>query len=156
MRTNGRSGAAWRAAAAALALAVAAAAAAGPDDAADAGSEDGGPQRRGALTSAESFYVEWWTEPEPIPLNEMFVVHFRVLEPGDRRAPVHDAVVTASARMPEHNHGTTLQPHIDSHGDGTATGHGFLLHMEGTWQLRVAVAVGARMERATFDVDLAP
>ncbi|HEX2253320.1 MAG TPA: hypothetical protein VHQ65_08630 [Thermoanaerobaculia bacterium] len=127
-----------------------------------AGTEDGGelarPQaaREGALTSGGSFYVEWWPEPTPVPLNEMFAIGFRVLAPDDRATLVSGAALTARAWMPEHNHGTPLEPRIEAHGDGTFTGHGFLLQMEGHWELRVGVAADGRMERAVFDIELAP
>jgi hypothetical protein len=125
-----------------------------PQDAGAVAPEKAQPVRTGAATSGGSFYVEWWTEPAPVPLNEMFEIHFRVLEPGDHQTLVDGAVVTADAWMPEHNHGTPLQPRIESPGDGTATGRGFLLQMEGHWELRVGVAAGGRMERAIFPIDL--
>ncbi len=134
----------------ALPTAAAVAGATGEDVGDDAG------QIRGGLTSAGSFYVEWWPEPETIPFNEMFAIHFRVLEPDDRETAIADAVVTANAWMPEHNHGTALRPRVESFGDGTATARGLLLHMEGRWQLRVGVAVGGQMERTTFDIQLEP
>jgi len=112
--------------------------------------------RRGGLTSSGSFYIEWWLEREPVLLNEMFTMHFLVLDPEDRKTPVDNAVVTVNAWMPEHKHGTTLQPRIESYGDGSATAFGLLLHMEGKWELRVAVAVGGQMERATFIIYLEP
>lgn len=114
------------------------------------------PAVYGAATSGGSFYVEWSPEPSPVPLNELFAVRFRVLDPADRETPVAGAAVTADAWMPEHGHGTTLTPRVDSHGDGTATGEGFLLHMEGRWELRVGVAVDGRMERAVFEVVVGP
>ena len=78
------------------------------------------------------------------------LVNATVTIDGDR------AVVTANAWMPEHNHGTALQPRVESHGDGTATGEGFLLHMQGRWELRVGVAVDGQMERATFGFLIEP
>lgn len=114
------------------------------------------PEVRGAATSGGSFWVEWSTEPAPLPLNELFAVRFRVLDPADPTTLLAGARVTADAWMPVHNHGTTLAPEVTSHGDGTATGEGFLLHMEGRWVLRVGVAVDGRMERAVFEIDLSP
>lgn len=111
-------------------------------------------ERQGAVTSGGSFYVEWWPDPAPVPLDELFEIHFRVLEPGDRATLVTGAAVTAGAWMPAHNHGSPLVPRIEPHGDGTFTGHGFLLQMEGHWELRVSVAAEGRLERAVFDVEL--
>ncbi len=114
------------------------------------------PPSEGKLTSAGSFYVMWWTEPEAIPLNEMFTLHVCVVEPNDHTTLILEAVITADAWMPAHNHGTTLQPRVQSHGDGTATVTGMLLHMEGQWELRFGVAAGARMERVSFPIQLGP
>jgi hypothetical protein len=110
----------------------------------------------GAVSSDGSYYIEWSPNPAPLPLNELFEIHFRVSHAERREQLVAGAVVTASAWMPAHNHGTSLQPVVQSAGDGTAIGSGFLLHMEGDWQLRVGVAVEGRMERATFDFNLSP
>lgn len=121
------------------------------EDAADPASAGGG-----AVSSDGSYYVEWWPDPLPLPLNEMFEIHFKVSHAEQRERLVAGAVVTASVWMPEHRHGTSLQPVVRSAGDGTAIGSGFLLHMEGHWQLRVGVAVAGRMERASFDFVLNP
>ena len=140
-----------------------------------------------ALTTGGSYRVEIEADPYPIPLNEMFTLHFRITEgrmteghiaedpsaeghiaedpsaedpsaevQGQDSPLVSGAVVTASARMPEHQHGTNLQPRITSHGDGTATGVGFLWHMEGKWELRVGVASGGKMEWTVFPFELEP
>ena len=122
--------------------------------AADAEAPAGAPA--GAVTSGGSFYVTWTADPDPIPLNELFRIRFAVHRADDRGTPVPHAFVTASAWMPEHNHGTTLQPRVESHGDGTATGEGFLLHMQGRWELRVGVALDGQMERATFELLIEP
>lgn len=124
--------------------------------AADEEAQAGKPAAVGKVTSNGTFYVEWRPVPDPVPLNEMFEIRFRVSLAEDREKPVPGAVVTATAFMPEHNHGTTLQPQVESHGDGTATARGFLLQMEGHWELRVAVALNGQMERATFDIHLEP
>lgn len=122
--------------------------------AADENAPAGAPA--GAVTSGGTFYVTWITDPDLIPLNEMFRIRFEVHRADDRGSLVPRAFVTASAWMPEHNHGTTLQPRVESHGDGTATGEGFLLHMQGRWELRVGVALDGQMERATFELLIEP
>ncbi len=111
---------------------------------------------RGAVSSGGSYYVSYEPNPDPISLNQMFEVHFRVAQAADHEKLVEGAVVTADAFMPEHKHGGTLQPKIDSPGDGTAIGRGFLLHMPGFWELRVGVAVKGQMERVTFEIQLEP
>ena len=111
---------------------------------------------RGAVTFGGSYWVEWTPNPDPVPFNEVFSIHFRVLYPGNRDTQVVGAVLTADASMPEHQHGMSLEPRIEVHEDGTATGNGFLFHMEGRWELAVGVAVGGRMEQAVFSIDLEP
>lgn len=111
---------------------------------------------RGMPTSGGSFYVTYEPDPDPIPLNEMFSLKIRVTRADDHGKLVEGAAITAEAFMPEHQHGTTLQPKIDSLGDGTAVGRGFLLHMEGLWHLRIGVAVAGQMERVTFEIRLEP
>lgn len=113
-------------------------------------------ERHGEVTSGGSFYVEWWPEPASVPLNEMFEIGVRVFEATDRSALVGGAALTAEAWMPDHNHGSPLEPRIEAHGDGTFTGRGFLLQMEGRWELRIGVAAQGRMERAVFEIDLEP
>lgn len=113
-------------------------------------------ERRGAVTSEGSYYIEWAPDRDPIPLNEVFSIRFWVFDSEDRGRLIEDVAITANAWMPDHKHGTTLEPRVEAHGDGTATAEGFLLHMEGYWQLGVGVAVSGRMERATFDIDLQP
>ncbi len=110
----------------------------------------------GALSTGGSYYVTFTTEPDPVPLNELFEVHIQVARADDHQALVAGAKVSAGAFMPLHNHGTTLQPQVESHGDGKATAKGFLLHMEGQWELRIGVAVGGQMERVTFEIQLEP
>jgi hypothetical protein len=129
-------------------------AAAGADVGAAAAEEEAPP--RGALSSGGSFYVTYETEPDPIPLNQLFTIRFRVVEADDRETLVKGAAITADPYMPEHKHGATLQPKIDSPGDGTAVGRGFLLHMAGKWELRVGIAAAGQMERATFEIQLEP
>lgn len=141
----------------AIALALALASGGALESAAEAGSAPAAEEeRRGELTSGGSFYVEWWPEPGPLPLNEVFEIRFRVLDPAERTALVPGAALTAEAWMPDHDHGSPLVPRIEASGDGTFSGRGFLLQMEGRWELRVGVAAEGRMERAVFEIDVAP
>lgn len=110
----------------------------------------------GAASTGGSYYIEWTSEPDPPPLNALFVVTVRVLRGDDRKTPVAGAQVTASAWMPEHNHGTTLQPAVEPHADGSARVTGLLLHMPGRWELRLGVAANGQMERVVFPLDLEP
>ena len=109
---------------------------------------------RETLSSAGSFLVSYVPTPDPIPLNELFTVTVRVSDPRHPDQPITDAVVTASAWMPAHNHGTALQPRVESNRDGTATVTGLLFHMPGHWELRLGIARNSQMERVTFHVSI--
>jgi len=109
----------------------------------------------GSLTSGGSFYVEWAAEPGPLVLNEIGSLRVHVLDPEDR-SPVAGAVVTVNGRMPEHKHGLNLHPRVEMEPDGSARVSGFLLHMEGQWEIEIGVALDGQMERARFTLDLEP
>ena len=109
------------------------------------------PGREGVST-AGGFFVAYVPTPDPIPLNELCTLTVRVSDSRDPAQPITDAAVTASAWMPAHDHGTALQPRVESHGDGTATVSGLLLHMAGHWELRLGIARKGQMERVTFHV----
>jgi len=124
---------------------------------ADAGEADKDTAEvRGALTSSGSFYVEWMPETGSLSLNEIEVLQVRVLDPENRQDPIDGAVVTVNARMPDHNHGLNLEPRVEMNENGSATVSGFLLHMEGIWEVEFGVALEGQMERARFEVDLQP
>jgi cytochrome c peroxidase len=58
--------------------------------------------------------------------------------------------------MPAHKHGSVRQTKTTALGDGRYRVSGFLLHMEGHWQLFVDIGFERQFDRATFDVLLAP
>src|SRR5262245_42277518 len=109
---------------------------------------------RATATSWGSFYVTGEPVPDPIPLNELFGLSVHVYEAGDHNRPVADTSIAVSARMPEHNHGTNLEPKVTSTGDGSFRVEGMLFHMPGRWELYVDVTRAIEMERATFEVVL--
>lgn len=109
---------------------------------------------REVTSSWGGFHVEYRPRPDPIPLNELFGLSVRVYEGSDRARPAADATVTVDARMPEHNHGMTLEPRVVSEGEGRFRVEGLLFHMPGRWELYVDITRGTEMERATFEVIL--
>jgi hypothetical protein len=112
------------------------------------------PATRGAATSWGSFYVTYDPTPDPLPLNQLCSLVVRVFEAADHQRPIADATLGVSARMPEHNHGTNLEPKVSASGNGTFRVEGLLLHMPGRWEIYADVTRGAETERATFEVML--
>jgi hypothetical protein len=112
-----------------------------------------GPTR--AVTSSwGGFHVVYEPRPNPVPLNQLFGLSVIVYEANDHTRPAADTTVTVDARMPEHNHGMTLQPQVVSEGEGRFRAEGLLFHMPGRWELYVDVTRGTEMERATFEITL--
>jgi len=87
--------------------------------------------------------------PQPIPNNALFELDV-LLESADGKATL-DGV---DARMPEHQHGTTLRPEIRALGGGRYRVDGLLLHMSGLWELTFSVAQAGETDRARFEVEL--
>jgi len=110
--------------------------------------------KRAAVSSWGSFYVVYRPTLDPIPLNQMFGLSVNVYEANDHARPVADTMITVDARMPEHNHGMTLQPQVTADGAGNFRVDGMLFHMPGRWELYVDVARGTELERATFEITL--
>ena len=110
---------------------------------------------RRARTSGGTYLVEI-RSAEPIPLNEIFSLEFRVFDGAAPGELVKNVRITVSTWMPAHQHGGSLEPQISYRDDGSAWAEGLLFHMEGLWQLRIGVMANGLMERVVFDVDMEP
>ena len=106
-----------------------------------------------ALTDGESYWVAWESAPTPIPYNDYFDLRVSVFDASDASTLVVAASITADANMPAHGHGMNTEPVVTSNDDGTFEVAGMLFHMEGEWELDVAVTVDGATEVATFPVD---
>ena len=109
----------------------------------------------GRHTKEGSYYIEY-IAPNPIPLNSIFSIRFRVLDAEDKRTIVKGVKLVVQPWMPDHNHGAAIEPRFFKLSDGTIEGQGFLLHMEGLWQLRAYATKGRKTEHAVFDINLEP
>ncbi|MHC4263520.1 MAG: FixH family protein [Planctomycetota bacterium] len=89
----------------------------------------------------------------PLRSNALLSVE---LELADARSgePVTSAAVALSAFMPDHGHGTNLEPRTTELGDGRYLVEGLLLHMGGFWELHVDVVRGGIASRVTFELEL--
>ena len=108
-----------------------------------------------ARSSGGTYLVEI-RSAQPIPLNEIFSLEFRILEAADPKKNVENSRITLNTWMPVHQHGGSLEPQISYRDDGSLWGEGLLFHMEGLWQLRVGVMANGLMERVVFDIDMEP
>ena len=113
------------------------------------------PEVRRARTSGGTYLVEI-RSAEPIPLNEIFGLEFRVFDGASPDELVKNVRITINTWMPAHQHSGSLAPQIYYRDDGSAWGEGLLFHMEGLWELRIGVMANGLMERVVFDIDMEP
>ena len=99
------------------------------------------------VSDSGAFAIELMTSPDPIRLNEHFVliVIVRPLSP-DSRGPLS---VTTEAQMPAHRHGMNTRPHREQLDGDRFLFRGLLFHMAGEWEVVVEVAQGRVRDRAT-------
>jgi hypothetical protein len=131
----------------ALALATALAGCDGKEGSGAAGNT--GP--REVRSNAGRYTVTFTPSPDPIPMNQLFDLSFRVASKQGSKEP---AKVEVDARMPAHGHGMNRVPRITRLPDGTFKAEGMLFHMPGHWELYFDVTEGGTTERAQVDVHL--
>jgi hypothetical protein len=145
-----------------LLTALAACAAPADDGAVDDGAADGAIGDAAAPADVERAWTEgttrdgrtlvrWRGEEGALVSNRMAALEIELFADG---APVEGAVVAVSAFMPDHGHGTNLDPVTEELGGGRYRADGVLLHMPGYWELHVDVIRGGLASRATFELDL--
>ena len=118
--------------------------------------EDGQPVRAFTPTEQGRFSVRWASQPHPIPINEPFELILDVL------GPQADLTIEVQGWMPGHGHGMLRTPRVTPLGDGRYQVKGMLFHMQGAWELRVALAwredLGdsfvIQRERVVFEVQI--
>jgi len=108
-----------------------------------------------ALDSRDGAYrIRFRTEPDSIPLNEIFSIVVEIRElPGDEGS-VQDAMLSVDGRMPDHRHGMLRQPLITPIEQGRWRVEGMLFHMLGYWELSFDVTRGGVTSRAATPVEL--
>ena len=100
---------------------------------------DGQPIRAFKDTEQGTFSVRWASIPHPIPINEPFELVLEVLGPDV------NPLLEADGWMPGHGHGMVRTPRVTPLGEGSMGEDqfqvkGMLFHMEGAWELRIAIA----------------
>ena len=96
--------------------------------------QDGQPVRPFTSTENNNYQVRWASQPHPIPINEPFEIVLDVL------GPEANLTLEVDGWMPGHGHGMVRTPRVTPLGQGRYQVRGMLFHMEGAWELRVALA----------------
>jgi hypothetical protein len=118
-------------------LAAPAAAAACPPQAAD-----------GALLSAPGVQAAWRVaDAAGIAVSEHFVLLVRL-------CPATAELQAVDATMPAHRHGMNYRPTLQALGGGRWRVEGLLLHMPGTWELRLDTRLDGRTQALRTTIEL--
>ena len=118
----------------------------------DAGAPASDGKSRTIQSNGGSFSVTFESTPNPIPMNALFDLTFKIAPQEPGRTP--ESTVVVDARMPAHFHGMTRAPKLGRLPDGTYKAEGMLFHMPGHWELTFDVTQGGKTERAQADIDL--
>lgn len=103
------------------------------------------------------FQVRWHADPDPIVVNEPFLMDLQLeLTTAGPAAALEqeDVQVFVHAWMPDHRHGMLRQPVATRSTDGSYRVRGSLFHMGGFWEVYVDVVRHGELERATFELNL--
>lgn len=90
-------------------------------------------------TSTDGLYVvEYKSEVEPLAINTLH--RWTLILRDAQGRPVEEAEISVTGGMPEHNHGLPTEPRVTrSLGDGRYLLEGMRFHMQGYWELNIAV-----------------
>jgi hypothetical protein len=105
------------------------------------------------LSDAESYRISFSSQLEPIVINRMhnWVVHIETAE-GEW---VEDAEIAVSGGMPAHRHGLPTSPQMTKYlGDGNYLIEGMRFHMNGSWQVTIAISTHGKSDTVTFEFEL--
>ena len=116
------------------------------DSSAGGSSLVGGPST--GATDGGTYFLEYETEPSPIPLSEDFTMRTRVTDASGRW--IEDATVVVNALMPAHGHGMNTIPSTAYAGEGWYLTEGMLFHMPGDWQLIIDITADGAVETSTL------
>ncbi len=107
----------------------------------------------GLLSNDGTFIVEWETNPDPIPVNEFFVIDARVLDAGTG-SPAADVMLSVDAAMPQHRHGMNHTPAIERVGPGHWRVQDMLFHMPGDWVIYFDISRDEVIRRAQVSIEV--
>ena len=107
----------------------------------------------GPRPSAKQVYQARLQPAQPLRLRQMQTVPVLILDANGR--PVEGATISIEGGMPEHSHGLPTQPRVKrSLGGGLYEIEGLRFSMGGWWELKLAIASPAGIDRVTFNLAL--
>ena len=107
-----------------------------------------------AVVSKEGMYrLAFAANLQPIVINRM---HRWTLYLTDSKGmPVADAAIQVTGGMPEHNHGLPTRPRVTAYlGDGRYRLEGMRFHMQGSWEISVAIDAQAGKDSVLIRLEL--
>jgi hypothetical protein len=108
---------------------------------------------RACISESGRYRLSFASDLEPIAINR---IHRWVLRiETDRGEPVTGAEVGIDGGMPEHDHGLPTRPRpTEELGGGDYLIEGLRFHMNGEWEIVVAVRSGNARDTCTFSLNL--
>ncbi len=104
----------------------------------------------GERLSGTQVDVMYRVVPGPITIGKHFAVAMLVCPHAGVTSP---ASVTVDATMPEHRHGMNYKPSVKfEYGGGQGfryRAEGMMFHMAGSWELKIEVRAGGKIDRLT-------
>ncbi len=91
-------------------------------------------------TKSGSCLVEVRPTPWPIPLNEPFELTVELFDGVTGERSESQVFLEVDAWMPSHGHGMLRKTRVQQVEPGQYQVSGMLFHMEGEWELRIAIA----------------
>lgn len=103
-------------------------------------------------TDEGSYYVEYESNPSPIPLNKYFTITVFPYADDTKSSILQDIDVFVDATMPAHGHGMNEQATMTLQEDGSFLAEGLKWHMEGLWELEIYVTQEST-DTAKFEIE---
>lgn len=108
---------------------------------------------RGWMSQAGHFRLHYTSKIEPIVINRIhgWVLHVETVE-GE---PVLNADITVDGGMPMHDHGLPTRPRMTQYlGDGDYLIEGMRFHMNGYWEITIAISAGGDHDNVLIALEL--
>lgn len=101
-------------------------------------------------SAAKRYRISFDAPSEGWPLNEPFSLSLQVSSPHDSVPPPKDLSIEVEATMPAHRHGSTLVPVVRRTGWHAFRIDGLLLHMSGSWQIKLTLTSGTFVDEVVL------
>ena len=105
------------------------------------------------ISASGAYQVRYRSELQPIRINSIHAWVLQVLTVEGK--PVSDAVIEIRGGMPQHDHGLPTQPQVSAGpGEGNYRIEGLRFHMQGAWQLSLAIRSGKEQDTCVISLQL--